>query len=705
MKLKIMLSGGARLAFSLILAAGLLFASGQAIAGDILEKTKVFLWLSAIPGWVPSVLLIAGLMGLSWLGLVLIRRWLPADGHNKKNKRIGYYAVAVAALVGILLSPFVTNLWKSYLSESINFLPPSAAGNVAVALSWNPSTAANVGGYKVYYGTSSGVYTTSVNVGNNTSYQISGLQQGTPYFFAVTAYDLSQTVEGSPSAEITAIATTPVVDFTASQTSGNAPMTVSFTPTVTEPVTSWQWNFGDGTTNAGSTSTVPNAIKSYGSPGTYTVSLTVTGSAGNITQTYWNLVAVAGPSSDSGTSTSSTSGTATSGTGSTTSGSTSGATASGTNGLVAAYGFDEIGGTTTVDASGNANQGTLLNAVRVSGGRFGNALQFNGTNAWVTVNDSSSLDLTAGMTMEAWVYPTTTMSGLNTIVMKEQPATATSAGAGAYLLAANNSTNQPMSAVWATATPVLPGGEVTVGGNMQIPANQWTHIAATYNGQVQCLYVNGVLIDTLPQTGAITTSGGLLRIGGNSVWGNYFQGYIDEVRIYNQAISNAQIISDAQTAVSVSKPPQLVAGDQNIESTVLSIPLGTAQAFQIIPQQTKMVTNIQVYVDASSTANAAIIAIYTNSNNHPYTALIRGGLSSLQRGAWNSIPLNPFSTLAGQTYWIGIMGTGGTLNLRGISGSGLGFAETGANNTYNLPSPWSTISAYNGLVSTYEAGY
>ena len=100
MKLKIMLSGGARLAFSLILAAGLLFASGQAIAGDILEKTKVFLWLSAIPGWVPSVLLIAGLMGLSWLGLVLIRRWLPADGHNKKNKRIGYYAVAVAALAG-----------------------------------------------------------------------------------------------------------------------------------------------------------------------------------------------------------------------------------------------------------------------------------------------------------------------------------------------------------------------------------------------------------------------------------------------------------------------------------------------------------------------------------------------------------------------------------------------------------------------------
>ena len=525
----------------------------------------------------------------------------------------------------------------------------------------------------------------------------------------MTAYDLTKTVEGSPSTEITTTATTPVVDFTASQTNGNAPLAVSFTPSVTEPVSSWQWNFGDGTTNAGSTSTVPTAIKSYGSPGTYTVSLTVTGQGGNITQTYWNLVAVASPPSDSVTPASVTAASVTPASVTAVSVIPASVIATGgTSGLVAAYGFDEIGGTTTVDASGNQNHGTLLNAVRVSGGRSGNALQFNGTNAWVTVKDSNSLELTTGMTMEAWVYPTTWMGGMTTVAMKEQPATATSAGSGAYLLAANDSTNQPISAVWTAGTPVLPGGEVTVGGNTQIPPNQWTHLASTYDGQAQRLYVNGILVETLPQSGAITTSGGVLRIGGNSVWGNYFQGYIDEVRIYNQALSNAQIISDSQTAVSVSNPPQSVAGDQNVEPTVLSVPLGVAQAFKIRPQNAEIATSLSFYVDASSTATKLYAALYiTSSTGHPYMTAARSALIPLQLGAWNSIPITPYYLSAGQAYWIGIMGYGGTLNLRGQAGTGLGMVETSAVATtaLYLPTYWSTVSAYNGLVSALEAGY
>ena len=54
-------------------------------------------------------------------------------------------------------------------------------------------------------------------------------------------------------------------------------------------------------------------------------------------------------------------------------------------GLVAAYGFDEGSGTTTADQSGNGNTGTLSNATWSTAGKFGNALSFNGTNAWVTV--------------------------------------------------------------------------------------------------------------------------------------------------------------------------------------------------------------------------------------------------------------------------------------------------------------------------------
>ena len=56
-----------------------------------------------------------------------------------------------------------------------------------------------------------------------------------------------------------------------------------------------------------------------------------------------------------------------------------------TAGLVAAYGFDEGSGTTVADASGNGNKGTISNATWAASGKFGKALQFNGTNALVTV--------------------------------------------------------------------------------------------------------------------------------------------------------------------------------------------------------------------------------------------------------------------------------------------------------------------------------
>ena len=77
-------------------------------------------------------------------------------------------------------------------------------------------------------------------------------------------------------------------------------------------------------------------------------------------------------------------------------------------GLVAAYGLDAGTGTTITDQSGTGNNGTLTNTTwaGASAGKYGNALTFNGTNATVTIPDSDSLDLTTGMTLEAWVRPT-----------------------------------------------------------------------------------------------------------------------------------------------------------------------------------------------------------------------------------------------------------------------------------------------------------
>src|SRR5438552_3097473 len=87
-------------------------------------------------------------------------------------------------------------------------------------------------------------------------------------------------------------------------------------------------------------------------------------------------------------------------------------------GLVAAYGFNEGTGTIAADASGHGNTGTVSNTTWSASGKYGGALSFNGVNAWVTVADAASLDLTGALTLEAWVNPIAIVTG-RTVILKE----------------------------------------------------------------------------------------------------------------------------------------------------------------------------------------------------------------------------------------------------------------------------------------------
>jgi hypothetical protein len=74
-------------------------------------------------------------------------------------------------------------------------------------------------------------------------------------------------------------------------------------------------------------------------------------------------------------------------------------------------------------------------------------------------------------------------------------------------------------------------------------------LAATYDGATLRLYVNGTLASSLARSGSINTSNSPLRLGGNSIWGEWFNGLIDEVRIYNRALTQPEIQSDMNTPV------------------------------------------------------------------------------------------------------------------------------------------------------------
>ena len=89
-----------------------------------------------------------------------------------------------------------------------------------------------------------------------------------------------------------------------------------------------------------------------------------------------------------------------------------------TAGLVAAYGFNEGTGTMVADSSGNGNNGTISGATWTNSGKYGSALVFNGTSALVTVSNSTTLQLNAAMTLEAWVNPLTVGSVFGDVIYK-----------------------------------------------------------------------------------------------------------------------------------------------------------------------------------------------------------------------------------------------------------------------------------------------
>ena len=208
------------------------------------------------------------------------------------------------------------------------------------------------------------------------------------------------------------------------------------------------------------------------------------------------------------------------------------------SGPVAAYGFDEGAGTATADRTANGNNGTLANTswAGASAGRFGNALSFNGSSSMVTVPDSDSLDLTTGMTLEAWVRPNAGGS-FRTVVVKERP------GDLVYGLYSSSDTNRPQSQV------TVAGQARLLDGGSTLPAATWTHVAASYDGTTQRLYVNGAQVSSSTIAGSIEISGSPLRIGGNSIWAEWFTGLIDEVRVYRRALSAAEIQADMTTPI------------------------------------------------------------------------------------------------------------------------------------------------------------
>ena len=222
-------------------------------------------------------------------------------------------------------------------------------------------------------------------------------------------------------------------------------------------------------------------------------------------------------------------------------------------GLVAAFGFEEQTGTVAIDSSPLPRNGTVAGgAVRVATGKIGRAIQFDGVNDAVNIIDGAAgtkLDLTTGMTIEAWVNPSA-QAGWETVVYKERGADGT--GLLSYALYSHDGAPQAGGLVG-------PAGYIRIGTADQavrrtpataLPLNVWTHLATTYDGLTQRLFVNGVQVSSVARTGTIVAGNQPLRIGAsNAQIAEFFNGLIDEVRIYNRALTAAEITADMNAPV------------------------------------------------------------------------------------------------------------------------------------------------------------
>jgi hypothetical protein len=284
-------------------------------------------------------------------------------------------------------------------------------------------------------------------------------------------------------------------------------------------------------------------------------------------------------------------------------------------GLVAAYGFDENQGNQTADSSGQFNNGTVQGATWTTSGKFGNALVFNGTSSLVSIPDAPSLDLTSAMTLSAWVNPSGGLSGWSNVIKKE---------VDSYFLSAHTPNGGP-------------GGGATIGGSCcpsarqssPLALNTWTHLALTYDGSAVRLYRNGTLVSTTGASGQISPTSLPLRIGGDAVYGEFVQGRIDEVRIYDRALSPSEIqaikdqpINQTGSILSISDagvPPS--EGDSGTSQMSFDVSLVPASAQTVTVQYGTANGTATAGSDYSATSGTLTFAPGETAKSVPVTVL------------------------------------------------------------------------------------
>jgi glucose/arabinose dehydrogenase/PKD repeat protein len=212
-------------------------------------------------------------------------------------------------------------------------------------------------------------------------------------------------------------------------------------------------------------------------------------------------------------------------------------------GLAGAWGFNAGAGTSAADSSGNGNTATLLNGVAWAPGKYGSGLSFDGGDDYLSVPNSTSLNISGtALTLSMWINPNTASTGDHVVLGKHWNATMTSPYYQYGLELQSNST-RPVFLV-GTAGGVLGASMTTT-----LTKGAWSHVAIVWNGSTAQFYVNGVLVNSASLNATITARSNPLRIGADADPGQHYQGLLDDVRIYNRVQTATEVLADMNSGL------------------------------------------------------------------------------------------------------------------------------------------------------------
>jgi len=264
------------------------------------------------------------------------------------------------------------------------------------------------------------------------------------------------------------------------------------------------------------------------------------------------------------------------------------------SGPVAHWKFDETSGTTAVDSSGNNNTGTLLNGPVWTTGKIGGGLSFDGTNDYAS-KASFSGDTASGGTVSLWVKLDAYTSGANVV---KGLLTAD----GTRLFLDNNDKWRVL------VQDTVPANVVDITINAVPALGAWIHLVVTWDTSVARFYVNGVEsgTDSTVTTTYTTLNGKTIYLASDRLVANrYLDGSLDDVRIYNRALSASEVQTLYNGTVAPPAEPPAV-GDfpppTNLTATTQSIGSGQIQLAWQKPSSNEVI-GYNIYRDGAKIDN------------------------------------------------------------------------------------------------------